>query len=346
MSDRIPSLINDSHDDDRATERRSPANSVSKSDSELLDAYSRAVIGVVQSTGPAVVSISVGKESSRNAPEQFGSGSGFVIAPDGYILTNSHVVSGAKIIEVSFIEGDRQSATLVGEDPATDLALIRINDAGLPFLTMGKSSSVQVGQVVIAMGNPFGFQSTVTTGVVSAMGRSLRAQNGRLIANIIQHTAPLNPGNSGGPLLDTRGNVVGINTAIIAAAQGIAFSIPADTAQWVVPQLLTKGSVRRIYLGIFGQSRLLSRRLVRYYELDQSYGCEIMGVEPEGPATKAGMHIGDIIVAINSQPVQNTDDIFFELSSWPQEKDLSVTIVRRSQLLELTVRPNGRTVAH
>jgi S1-C subfamily serine protease len=189
------------------------------------------------------------------------------------------------------------------------------------------------------MGNPFGFQSTVTTGVISALGRSLRAQNGRLIANIIQHTAPLNPGNSGGPLLDSQGRVVGINTAIIAAAQGIAFSIPAATARWVVPQLLTHGRVRRVFLGILGQSRPLSRRLVRFHKLTQSFACEIMGVEQGSPAANADIHLGDMIVSVNERTVENMDDVFFRLSEWPVGDPLKVTIVRRGGMQEVTVTP-------
>jgi S1-C subfamily serine protease len=227
---------------------------------ELLDAYSRAVITVVDAVGPAVVMVSK-RKSSGNAPEQEGAGSGIVIAPDGYILTNDHVVQGADTISVTMQDGTTLDALLVGTDPATDLAVIRANGSDLHYAVLGDSGKLKAGQLVIAIGNPFGFSSTVSTGVVSALGRALRSRDGRLIENIIQHTAPLNPGNSGGPLVDSRGRVVGINTAIIAMAQGIGFSVPADTAIWVVSQLLVHGRVRRGFLGLTAQQRPLNRRL-------------------------------------------------------------------------------------
>lgn len=313
--------------------------SAQRDDAELLDAYSRAVIHVVESVGPAVVSVYTGKRSRESEVEPHGSGSGFVIAPDGYILTNSHVVSGGNKIEVAFTEGITHEARLIGEDKATDMALIRVSDAGLAHALLSMDSELRVGQLVIAMGNPFGFQSTVSTGVVSAVGRSLRAQNGRLIANIIQHTAPLNPGNSGGPLLDSHGRVIGINTAIIAAAQGIGFAIPASTAQWVVPQLLAHGRVRRVYIGIAGRSRPLGRRLLRFHGLTQDSACEIMSVEHGSPAAAADIHLGDLIVAINDKTVRTMDDIFIELTRWPARKPLSLTIVRRTELVKTTVAP-------
>ncbi|MGC2433190.1 MAG: trypsin-like peptidase domain-containing protein, partial [Desulfobaccales bacterium] len=219
------------------------------SDLELLDAYSRAIVKVVEEVGPAVVGITTGSPSPRQAAEQAGAGSGVLIAPDGYILTNDHVVAQARLLQATLEDGRTLAGEIVGTDPATDLAVIRVNAAGLPFASLGDSAALRVGQVVIAIGNPFGFQSTVSTGVVSALGRALRSRAGRLIENIIQHSAPLNPGNSGGPLVDSRGRVVGVNTAIIMMAQGIGFAIPANTAKWVVSQLLTHGRVRRGYLG-------------------------------------------------------------------------------------------------
>lgn len=262
------------------------------SDAELLDAYSRAVIDVVETVGPAVVSISVGERREAADFEPTGAGSGFVITPDGYIMTNSHVVAPAREIRAAFIDGQKLAATIIGHDPSTDLAVLRVNGSSFPYAAVGDSSSLRVGQFVIAMGNPFGFQSTVSTGVVSALGRALRSQDGQLIENIIQHTAPLNPGNSGGPLLDSRGLVVGINTAIIAQAQGIGFAIPAETAKSVVPQLLAKGRVERSYLGIIGFRRLLGRRLVRFHNLSKDYGVEIVSLESESPAKKAGLRKG------------------------------------------------------
>ena len=228
----------------------SKRGSPSDTDLELLDAYSQAVVSVVDSVGPAVVSISSDKNFHYSASDQAGAGSGVVIAPDGYILTNDHVIQNSNTLKVRLTDGISLSATLIGKDPATDLAVIRTNASYLPSSTLGSSDRLRVGQLAIAMGNPFGFQSTVSTGVVSALGRTLRSTKGRLIENIIQHTAPLNPGNSGGPLVDSAGKVVGINTAIIAMAQGIGFSIPANTAKWVVSQILTRGRVRRGSLGI------------------------------------------------------------------------------------------------
>jgi S1-C subfamily serine protease len=306
---------------------------------ELLDAYSRAVVTVVNTVGPAVVSISIGKESREPGFDPIGAASGFVITPDGYILTNSHVTSGFKKIEASFLDGKRLSAIPIGNDPTTDLAVVRVNASGLPYATMGDSSEIHVGQLVIAMGNPFGFESTVSTGVISALGRTLRSQEGRLIENIIQHTAPLNPGNSGGPLLDSRGRVVGINTAIIVMAQGIGFAIPSNTAKRVVSELLTKGRVRRSYLGIVGYRRLLDRRIVRFFKLVKDYGVEVFSVEPEGPARRAGVLINDIVISLNKQNVTSIDDIFHFLSEWPVGQPLLLTIIRGKDQIELEVIP-------
>ncbi len=319
-----------------ADSRRSPSE---LRNSELLDAYSRAVVAVVESVGPAIVSISVGKAAPETGFEPEGAGSGFVITPDGYILTNSHVASGAKRIEAVFIDGRRLSAVLVGDDPFSDLAVIRVDSAGLPYASLGESSQLQVGQLVIAMGNPFGFQSTVSTGVVSALGRSLRSQQGRLIENIIQHTAPLNPGNSGGPLLDSRGQVVGVNTAIIAQAQGIGFAIPSSTARWIVTQLLTLGRVRRGYLGLVGFRRKLDRRLVRFHKLASDFGLEIASLDPQGPAKQGGLLPGDILVGAAGKQVSSVDDLFNLLSDWPIGRPLPLVCLRLKDRLEVEVVP-------
>jgi S1-C subfamily serine protease len=313
------------------------------SDAELLDAYSRAVIAVVDAVGPAIASISIGKESPSSEFEPMGAGSGFLITPDGYLLTNSHVVASARKIEAAFIDGKRLEARLIGIDTPTDLAVLSVNASGLPYATLGDSSELRVGQLVIAMENPFGFQSTVSTGVISALGRALRSQEGRLIENVIQHTAPLNPGNSGGPLLDSRGRVVGVNTAIIAMAQGIGFSIPASTAKWVVSQLITQGRVRRGYLGIVGYRRQLDRRLVRYFKLYKDFGVEIVSMDPRGPAKEAGALTGDLIVAINDKDVASVDDIYHFLSEWPVRQPLRLIIIRRKNRLELKVVPKETT---
>ncbi len=315
------------------------AAETTRSDSELLDAYSRAVVGVVERTGPAVVSISIGATSATEDFEPMGAGSGFVIAPDGYVLTNSHVVLDAPRVDVTFMNGDRRGASLIGLDESTDLAVVRVNASGLPFASLGDSANLRVGQLVIAAGNPYGFQSTVSTGVVSALGRSLRTRQGRLIENIIQHTAPLNPGNSGGPLLDSRGRVIGINTAIIAMAQGIGFAIPADTARTVVSQLISKGRVTRSYLGIVGLRRPLDRRFVRFYRLAREQAVEIVSLAPDGPAAEAGLRRGDIIVALGGAPVSSVDEVFRVLAEWPVGRPLVAGFLRGKDLRELPVTP-------
>jgi len=308
------------------------------SDVELLDAYSRAVIKVVDAVGPAVVGISVGQQSSPG--DQTGLGSGVVITPDGYILTNDHVVAGARQLTATLSHGAALAAAVVGADPATDLAVIRVTTPGsLPHATLGDSALLRVGQLVIAMGNPFGFQSTVSTGVVSALGRALRSQEGRLIENIIQHTAPLNPGNSGGPLVDSRGRVVGINTAIIAMAQGIGFAIPASTVKWVVSQLLAHGRVRRGHLGLAGRQRPLDRRLVRFHRLKEESAVEAISVEAQGPAGQGGLRQGDLVVRIQEQDVASVDDLHRFLADWPVGAPVTLTVLRGRELLHLTVVP-------
>jgi len=299
------------------------------SDVELLDAYSRAVTGVVEALGPAVVSITVSTPSNGRNPGGGGAGSGFIIAPDGYILTNSHVVHGAHSLGATLESGEHYEARLVGEDPATDLAVIHVNSApSLPYAELGDSAALRVGQLVIAIGNPLGFHATVSTGVVSALGRSLRSQQGRLIENIVQHTAPLNPGNSGGPLVDSRGRVVGVNTAIIAQAQGIGFSIPANTAKWVISELLTRGRVRRAYLGLAARTRPLDRRLARLHELLKNQAVEVMTVEPNTPAARAGLRDGDLIISLNSEPVWDLDQLHRFLAKWPIGDLLKIDIIR------------------
>lgn len=308
-------------------------------DAELLDAYSRAVVDVVERTGPAVVSISIGAPGPSEEFEPMGAGSGFVIAPDGYILTNSHVVADAPRVDVTFMTGDRRTAGLIGLDESTDLAVVRVNGSGLPFASLGDSGSLRVGQLVIAAGNPYGFQSTVSTGVVSALGRSLRTRQGRLIENIIQHTAPLNPGNSGGPLLDSGGRVIGINTAIIAQAQGLGFAIPADTARTVVSQLISKGKVTRSYLGLIGRRRPLDRRFVRFYRLAKDLAVEVVSLAADGPAAQAGLRRGDLIVSLGGTAVASVDEIFHVLADWPVGRTMAVGFLRGKDLLEVAVSP-------
>jgi len=273
----------------------------------------------------------------RRGLREAGSGSGVVIAPDGYVLTNSHVVQGGSSWEVAFVEGISLSAQVVGEDPASDLALIRVNAQGLPHAVLGDSDELRVGQLVIAIGNPFGFQSTVSTGVVSSLNRSLRSTEGRIIEDIIQHTAPLNPGNSGGPLVDSRGRVVGINTAVIAIAEGIGFAIPSRTAEWVTTELMTQGRVRRAYLGIHGRNRPLGRALIRYHRLAIDRAVEIVSVDPGGPAARAGVGEFDIIIAINGRDVRGLDDLQRALNTLPAGTSVTATILHGRDRREVEI---------
>lgn len=309
------------------------------SDAELLDAYSRAVVDVVENVGAAVASIAVQQRSARGGRDLHGSGSGVVITPDGYILTNSHVVRGASRIEVAFTDGGESAATLVGEDPSNDLAVIRALASGLPYAELGDSSRLRAGQLAIAIGNPLGFQSTVSTGVVSALGRTMRTEEGRLIENIIQHTAPLNPGNSGGPLVDSRGRVIGVNTAIIAMAQGIGFAIPANTARWIFSQLLLHGRVRRGHLGIRGHDRPLRRHLARQLQLPQAQGVEVVELDPGQPAARGGLQPGDVILKFGDAPVGGIDALHRLLQSCAIGEPVTLSVLRGGELRDLVVVP-------
>jgi len=305
-------------------------------DEELLDAYSRAVVSVVEKVGPSVVNISLQKRAQRGQMAE-GAGSGFIIAPDGFVLTNNHVVEGADAIEVGLTDGNRYPAQIVGTDPATDLALIRLLANGLPAATLGDSDRLRPGQLVIAIGNPFGFQSTVSTGVISALGRALRGPSGRLIENVIQTDVALNPGNSGGPLVDSRGNVIGVNSAMIYMAQGIGLAIPINTAKWVMGELFTRGKVRRAYLGLAGQVRPISRRAQRYFELAQDTVVEVVSVEESGPARRAGLRQGDQIMALDGQPVATVDDVHRLLVGRQSGAQIKLTVLRDQKRIELAV---------
>jgi S1-C subfamily serine protease len=314
------------------------------SDVELFDAYSQAVVGVVEAVGPAVVNIRVAHErpasNARREPRRMaGAGSGFVVTPDGYLLTNQHVVQGAHELSVSFTDGSAVPGVVLGGDAATDLAVVRAQAAGLPYAAFGDSARLKVGQLAIAMGNPLGFESSVSTGVVGALGRSMRSESGRLIENIIQHTAPLNPGNSGGPLLDSRAQVVGVNTAIIAYAQGIGFAIPSNTAQWVLSQILSHGRVRRGYLGIAGRERPIDRRLARALNLPFARAVEVMSVEAAGPAANAGLRAGDWLTALHGEPVRHVDDLHRLLGELPLGEAVEVTLVRGTKIVKTAVVP-------
>ena len=306
---------------------------------ELLDSYSRAVITVVETVGPAVLLVSRRQATGGNSSEQIGAGSGVVITPDGYILTNDHVVRGSEALSVTMQDSTTHQAELIGTDPATDLAVIRASGSNLPYAVLGDSNKLKAGQLVIAIGNPFGFNSTVSTGVVSALGRALRSREGRLIENIIQHTAPLNPGNSGGPLVDSRGRVVGINTAIIAIAQGIGFSVPADTATWVISEILVHGRVRRSFLGLAGQQRQLIRRLARWHNLENNSGVEVVGLNEGGPSARAGMKKGDIIVSIAGIKTETVDDLHRTLSDKALGEPIDLVILRGSESMVLNITP-------
>lgn len=313
---------------------RPPAN-----DAAALDAYSRAVVSVVEAVGPAVVSIATGRRVSRGQAAPAGAGSGVIVAADGYALTNSHVVHAASRLEATLTSGQRLDAVLVGEDASTDLALIRLSGADLPAAALGRSARLRVGQLVVAIGNPLGFQSTVSAGVVSALGRSFRSRTGRLIENVIQTDVALNPGNSGGPLVDSSGRIVGINTAIIAMAQGLSFAIPIDTATWVIGELLSHGRVRRAWLGLAAHTRPVERSLARQLDIPTGQVAEIFSVEADGPAARAGLQAGDWIVALDGQPAATVDALHRHLAAATIGAPLVVEAVRNGNRLRVPVTP-------
>src|SRR5947207_272678 len=302
-------------------------------DDELLDGYSLTVSGVGEKVKPAVVNIRVrqGERERGPAQEKGGSGSGFIIAPDGFLLTNSHVVHAAEKIEVASADGRTFPATLVGDDPDTDLAVMRINAPHPVHVRFGDSQSLRVGQIAVAIGSPYGFQQTVTAGVVSALGRSMRAQSGRLMDNIIQTDAALNPGNSGGPLVNSRGEVIGVNTAVILPAQGICFAIASNTAELVAAWLIKEGRIRRSWVGVAGQSAPFHPRVVRYHRLPASEGVLVIGVEPESPAAGAGLREGDIIVAFKNLPLSSIDQFQRCLVAAEIGVTSPITIVRHTE---------------
>jgi S1-C subfamily serine protease len=324
-------------------DRPNDGSTVVRDDSELLDSYSRAVTAVVDKVGPAVVHVHVKQKaagSRRWRPQAEGTGSGVTVAPDGFVVTNSHVVEHANNIQVSLADGTSFGAVVVGQDPATDLALLRGSASGLPIAQLGDSDKVRVGQLAIAIGNPYGFQNTVTSGVISALSRSLRSRTGRLIENVIQTDAALNPGNSGGPLVDSRGEVIGINTAIIQFAQGICFAIPVNTVRWVAMLLLKEGKVTRGFLGISGQTVPLPVRVVRYFNLPQESGVHVMNVAAGSPADKAGLKKGDVVITLTEHPTKSVDDIHRLLTADAVGKKLDLAVLRGwTHRLEMAVRP-------
>jgi S1-C subfamily serine protease len=297
---------------------------------------------------PSVVNVEVSKQVGRGGPaalRRAGNGSGFVLTPDGFILTNSHVVHAADAIHVTLSDGHRQTADLVGDDPDSDLAVVRVHTAGLPHVALADSQAIRVGQVAIAVGSPLGFQCSVTAGVVSALGRSLRASSGRLMDNIIQTDASLNPGNSGGPLVNSRGEVIGVNTAMILPAQGICFAIASNTARQVATQLIAYGRFRRSYIGVAGQNVPLPRQLVRELDLVQSSAVLVMSVEPGGPAQRAGVGDGDLIVSFAERAITSIDDLHAQLTHARVENEWPLGIVRGGQQMELMIRPQETPAA-
>jgi S1-C subfamily serine protease len=301
-------------------------------DSTLLDAYSEAVSTVVESTSASVVRI-----NAHGQGRPSGTGSGFAYTPDGYILTNAHVVANANRFEVATLDGQILSASLVGGDPDTDVAVLKIDPGIVPAVKLGDSSKLRVGQVAIAIGNPLGFQFTVTSGIVSALGRSMRSESGRLIDEVVQTDAALNPGNSGGPLLNTRGEVIGINTAIIAMAQSLCFAVPINTAQRIAMTLLREGEVRRAYVGVGGQSVQLSRLQARAWDIPNQGGALVLQVEPDSPASRSGLREGDMIVRMSGQTVNAVDDLHRILTEELIGRKTTITIIRSNQRIDLAI---------
>ena len=316
-----------------------------QSDDDLLDAYSAAVTAAAERVSPSVVNVEIRQRPDNRQPspsrpmELRGSGSGFVFTPDGFILTNSHVVHRASRLGVTLPDGRSFEAHLIGEDPDTDLAVIRVNADGLVPAVLGDSKSIRVGQLVVAIGNPYGFQCTVTAGVVSALGRSLRSHSGRLIDDVVQTDAALNPGNSGGPLVTSRGEVIGVNTAVILPAQGLCFAIAINTAKHVAGLLIRNGKIRRGHIGVAGQNVTLQRRLVHQHSLAVTSGILVISLEPNGPAHRAGLREGDVIVAYGSHPVASIDELHRLLTEEQVGTKIELTLLRSGEKLTLEVVP-------
>jgi len=318
---------------------------VTNRDEALFDAYSQAVISASEKISPSVVNIEVqqatnGKNPTPRMAQQINaSGSGFLFTPDGFILTNSHVVHGAETITVVITDGRQYQAQLVGDDPDTDLAVLRIHAPNLQPALLGDSRPIKVGQLVIAIGNPYGFQCTVTAGVISALGRTLRSSSGRLIDSVIQTDAALNPGNSGGPLVTSRGEVIGVNTAVIMPAQGICFAIGINTAKFVVASLMKDGKVRRSSIGVAGQNVQLHRRIVRFYDLPTESGVMVVSIQPDSPAMRAGLRIGDIIVGFGGTTVSGIDDLHKLLTQEKVGTSFPIALIRGTEKVMVFVIP-------
>jgi S1-C subfamily serine protease len=322
------------------------APSAEVDETELFDAYSKAVVKASEIVSPSVVKIEIEQKARgrRGRPDENvgGSGSGFVFTPDGFILTNSHVVNGAEQIHAVLNDGNRYEASLVGDDPDTDLAVVRINAPILQATRFGSSNNLKVGQLAIAIGNPYGFQTTVTAGVVSALGRSLRAKSGRLIDDVIQTDAALNPGNSGGPLVDSAGRVIGVNTATIMPAQGLCFAIAVDTAKFVASRLMRDGRIRRSYIGMAGQNVPMLRRVAHYYGLPNKGGILVISMDPNSPARKAGLQEGDVIYKFAGQTVEGIDELHRLLTEDRVSVEQKIGVIRHTQNLEFGIIPLER----
>ena len=313
----------------------SPLSPIPTDDGELLDAYSQAVTAAAATVAPTVVHIEV--RGTHEGKQRRGTGSGFFFTPDGLLLTNSHVVHGARDIRVTTQDGEGFAADIVGDDPDSDLAVIRVSTRGVPHVRFGRSAKLKMGQIAIAIGNPLGFEHTVTAGVVSALGRSLRASTGRLIDDVIQTDAALNPGNSGGPLVDARGEVIGVNTAIIPGAQGICFATASDSAQWVLQQLLAHGRVRRGWLGVAGMNAPLARRIARHHAIENAAGVRVRSIERGSPAAAAGIEAGDLIVSLDGEIITGIDKLQRTLNVHRIGRALEVVLLRHTRKVSLQV---------
>jgi S1-C subfamily serine protease len=339
MLDISTAHIFDSEDARAAT----PSQNDARDDAAILDAYSHAVIGVADRVGPAVVRVETRKGGTENGRPAGGVGSGVILSPDGLVLTNSHVVEGGREFRLTDAEGRVIEARLLGEDPDTDLALLRADSArNLPVATLGDSKTLRRGQLVVAIGNPLGFESTVTAGVISALGRSLRAKSGRLIEDVIQTDAALNPGNSGGPLVASHGEVVGINTAIIMGAQGICFAVASNTAQLVLSELIRHGRVRRGFIGIAGQTIAVPRRHARAADIENATGAMITTIEKDAPADSGGLMTLDVIVRVDGEAVTGVDDLIRLLNADRIGRKVTFDVLRRGMLRQFDITPTER----
>ena len=329
-------------ENNQPADRAAGLDPISSRDDVLLDAYSEAVVRAAERISPSVVFIEVRKThpDSPSHRQSRGSGSGFIFTPDGFILTNSHVVRGADQVAVTLSDGRSFDGTIVGDDPSADLAVVRISAGRLPLATLGDSEKLRVGQLAIAIGNPYGFQYSVTAGVISALGRSLRSESGRLIDNVLQTDAALNPGNSGGPLINSLGEVIGVNTAVILPAQGLCFAVAINTAKFIAGQLIMHGRIRRSFLGVGGQNVAVPRFLVRAHKLSTEAGVLVIGVEKQSPAERAGVVEGDVIIGLDDAAVRNVDDLHRLLTDSRIGMTCRLELLRRSQKLDLTVVPD------